>query len=520
MNTELIIYDVVYGFSSFISFCLGIIVLTRNKNKAENIFFFLINMALTVFSIGYLLGLNTADPHQSRFYLLFTLANIFTVIFSAHTAFAVFKKVHEQRYGLITLYVLGVSLFTFFITDPNRYVLPSEPYQYFPNFYNAGNYYWMFILFFISVVLYYFFVVIEELRSPDALTRKRALYFIFGFGWAYIIGSIAFLPILGIKVDILISMLYGLYAIPLSYGILQYNLIDLRVFAKNSIIYAGLTAFVGICIAIINFFNDYLVTAIPGFPVYLLPFMSGVLAVFVGVLVWNQIRRADTLKYEFINNISHKFRTPLTHIRWMAEELREETEERKRRAYVDQIQYASMRLFELTNIVMDVAHDEVDDHFFRLTPLNVVALLNIIKEGHDDQIKRKKLHVNIEAGEHVPEITADKTRMQFALQILFENALIYTPEGGTIRITVALEDGLLKIAFRDTGIGIDPIEMPYIFSKFYRTQNARHTDTEGMGIGLYIARNIIEKHHGQIQLTSPGVNKGSTFTIELPLKTS
>ncbi len=518
MNTSLIIYVIGYALSAIISLGVGLFVWLRNKKKLSNISFFLTSIAFSTFSGSYLLAVTTADPYLSRFYLLFTLANLFTVCFSATTAFAMFNLVRKHIIGLSAVYIGAFALLVFYLIDTSRYVLVSVPYAYFPNFYNKGEYYWLFTLFFGIVFAYFFFVVLYQYFIGDDLTKKRVTYFMTAFGWAYIFGSIGFLPIFHIDVNLLPSVLMGLYTIPLAYGILKYDLLSINVFAEKAFIYAVGTVVMGLLIIGVNVANNVLVKIIPGFSVLIIPFFSGLVIIIVSRYIWGQLKFADALKYEFINTISHKFRTPLTHIRWIAEELREAAPEVDRNKYVDQIQYASMRLFELTNMVMDVAHDEVDDNFYRLTPVRIGELIETIRANHEDQIARKKLHLHIMAGEDIPEIQADRTRLKFAFEILFENALIYTKDGGTITISIQKQANNVYIIYKDSGIGIDAKELPFMFSKFYRTMNARRTDTEGMGIGLYIARNIITKHHGQIWAESEGVDKGSTFNIVLPIK--
>jgi signal transduction histidine kinase len=433
-------------------------------------------------------------------------------------AFSLFNKLNEQKWGLVAVYTGAVALLAFFLQDTYRYVLSSKPYDYMPNFYNMGPYYWLFVLYFFVVSGYFFTVVAHQYATGNEITKKRAGYFMLAFGWAYIFGSIGFLPIFHFNIDLMPSVLLGLYTIPLAYGVLKYDLMDMHIFAKRAFLYGIGTALLGFIIVGINILNNILVKSIVGFPHWLIPFISALVTTAIAHYVWMQLKSADAVKYEFINTISHKFRTPLTHIRWIAEELRTETASEKRNQYVDQIQYSSMRLFELTNIVMDVAQNEVDDNFYRITPVQVEELLQFIKDNHQDQIKRKDILVEMIVGENVPVIEADKTRLQFALQILFENALGYTPEHGKVIISVQHNDHKLYIIFKDSGIGIEQKEIPFMFSKFYRTSNARRADTEGMGLGLYIAKNIITKHHGDIWVESDGINKGASFNISLPLK--
>jgi signal transduction histidine kinase len=313
------------------------------------------------------------------------------------------------------------------------------------------------------------------------------------------------------------SAFIGLYTIPLAYGLLKYDLIELHIVARNALKYFMLLIFVGTATASMNLLNNYFIFHFPGFPFWPVPFISGMLILIFGTLIWKQIRQVDVLKYEFINNISHKFRTPLTHIRWLAEDLRASQSQEERNRNVDQIQYASMRLFELTNAVIDVARDDNDLYLYRFIPMRIGDVLRELVTLHKDLIDRKKLSIEFDVPENLPSVQADKTRVQFALQIIFENSLVYTPDEGQVSIKARQIGGVVIITIRDSGIGISVKDIERIFSKFYRANNARHADTEGMGIGLYMAKNIIDRHRGRVWASSKGEGQGSEFTIELPL---
>lgn len=116
--------------------------------------------------------------------------------------------------------------------------------------------------------------------------------------------------------------------------------------------------------------------------------------------------------------------------------------------------------------------------------------------------------------------SVDKRRMLFALQIIVDNAISYTPRTGKVSVTVSTESSSVYVQVIDSGIGIAKEDMSRLFNKFWRSKEAKTTDTEGMGIGLFMAREIIERHDGQIYATSEGLGKGSTFTIRLPISLS
>lgn len=519
MEIQLFIHNLAFIAGATLGLILAVIVFVRGKAKMANILFGLTTLSFIAYIWLYLLGVNTPDPYLSRDYLSFTLVTILTVCFNAHLAFAMFSKVKEHKTGLKVMYASGIALIIFFATDISRFLMLSKPYSYLPGYFAPGPYYWLFMLYFFIVVTYFISGIASLYKRAQPSEKNRLKYFLVAFGWAYGVSAVIFATIFGVlDINPLYVSLIGLYSVPLAYGVFKYDIIDIHVAAKNALIYAFYSLFIGVAIVFVNIFNNYLTVQYDDFPIWILPLVSGITVMLVSLIVWKQIREADILKYEFINNISHKFRTPLTHIRWLAEDLRAITTEAERGKAVEQIQFASMRLFELTNIVIDASQNNNDLYLYHFVSVHISDLFKEISDSHNDQINHKLLKVHVDIGPNVPKVRADKTRLQFAFQIMYENALIYTPEGGTIEVKVRQIGGEVIISIKDSGIGIDEEDLPHVFSKFYRSQNARHADTEGMGIGLFMAKNIIEKHNGRIWVESYGQNKGSTFSVALPIE--
>ncbi len=177
-----------------------------------------------------------------------------------------------------------------------------------------------------------------------------------------------------------------------------------------------------------------------------------------------------------------------------------------------------MRLFELTNLVIDTAQDTSVESVYHITPFDITELVDDIVESHKDQITRKKLDVHVEYQPNLQTINADKTRLRFAVQIIFENAIVYTPESGKIIVKIGFDSATdtFNFTIKDSGIGIAKEDIPNLFNKFFRTTNARLADTEGMGIGLYMARKIVLKHNGEIKVYSEGQNMGTSFNFTIP----
>jgi signal transduction histidine kinase len=128
----------------------------------------------------------------------------------------------------------------------------------------------------------------------------------------------------------------------------------------------------------------------------------------------------------------------------------------------------------------------------------------------------KHVSLKVELLGATPYATVDSGRLRQAIHNLLTNALRHTPEGGKIRVTVEQSEETVHIIVKDSGSGIEPAHLPYVFDRFYRIDSARSRDKGGTGLGLAITKAIIEAHGGEISADSPGKNLGATFEIRLP----
>lgn len=166
---------------------------------------------------------------------------------------------------------------------------------------------------------------------------------------------------------------------------------------------------------------------------------------------------------------------------------------------------------------MEAAHTEDTAYWYKKDPVDLgIAIQNAVAR-FDAQIKEKKLALVVEIAPDVKKPLGDQGRLASVVDVLIENAVIYTPEGGSIRVELSQEKRRVRFSVSDTGIGIKPEDQQRIFSSFFRTDAAKTTDTEGVGIGLSVAKSILEKHGGKIGVSSEGERKGSTFWFTLPV---
>ena len=246
-------------------------------------------------------------------------------------------------------------------------------------------------------------------------------------------------------------------------------------------------------------------------------FLIGI--IFLGIIsfIWNKIKVNNQLKYEFITIIAHKFRTPLTSIKWLTEAMmRNEIDSYKKQSLND-IDESNQKLIDLTGTLVELTESiNSGKASYTFEKISITSLVRNTSNSLKSAFHEKNIFLSILCPDEDIFVKADKTRLEFVIQTILDNARIYTTPGRNVDVSVTHTHFKSIITVTDHGIGIDKKDLPKIFSKFYRTENAKTADTEGFGIGLYLANSIIQKHRGKIEVFSEGQNMGTTFTISLP----
>lgn len=236
-----------------------------------------------------------------------------------------------------------------------------------------------------------------------------------------------------------------------------------------------------------------------------------------------RLEELDQVKSEFVSIAAHQLRTPLTGIRWSYQTLldpgggADELKPEERRLLESGLG-ATLRMIELINDILDVARIEEGRFGIRLRKQPIMPVVEILVRRYSLLAKQKGISFSLDAPADppLPEIAFDRERISLVLDNILDNALKYTEPGGKITVRVAHEDSRVRVEVADTGIGIPKEQLHRVFTKFFRAENAIRLHTSGTGLGLYVGKNIIERHGGNLELKSVE-GKGSTFSFSLPI---
>lgn len=222
------------------------------------------------------------------------------------------------------------------------------------------------------------------------------------------------------------------------------------------------------------------------------------------------------MKSEYITVMSHKFLTPLNGIKWTAPSLLQDNIEKSDKTrFINNIIKSADKLIELTTLLLRITEMEEGNFGYKFENTDLLEIVKRSIKDRKDDIKKKNIILSFESRESVLEITADKDRTKVVVDNFIDNAIKYTKEGGKIDVLLKRDGDNIKFSVKDNGIGISKESQQNIFTKFVRDDRAISMHTEGSGLGLFIAKNIIEEHGGKIGFTS-SENNGSTFFFILP----
>jgi len=248
---------------------------------------------------------------------------------------------------------------------------------------------------------------------------------------------------------------------------------------------------------------------------------------FGGILIKtiDKLAELNNMKTDFVSIASHQLRTPLSVIKWYTEFLSRKdkqtnlTDEQKK--YIKIIDDSNQRMIRLVNDLLDISRIESGKIKIHPEPSNLVELIQNIVQENKILADKKNIKVNFKHEQNIPLVIIDPKRIGMVIENLLSNAIKYMRDKEkekTISIELSIEEKQILFSLADNGVGIPDREQNKIFKKFFRANNTMKLQTSGTGLGLFIAKAIIESHAGKIWFVSKE-NIGTTFYFSLPLKT-
>lgn len=223
-------------------------------------------------------------------------------------------------------------------------------------------------------------------------------------------------------------------------------------------------------------------------------------------------------KGDFITIAAHQLRTPATALGWTLENLEKDPSLTPAvKEIVRGGRGAAQNLLAIIANLLNATQIEDGRFGYELQPLDLISFLDGLLSASMTVARHYNVNVYFERPAAPPiMVSADVLKLSLAVTNILDNAIKYNVSGGKVVGGVQVKDGNAEVFIRDTGVGIPPDDMPKLFEKFFRADNAKKTAIEGLGLGLYLAKNIIESHKGKMWVEST-LGKGSTFYFTLPL---
>jgi two-component system sensor histidine kinase SenX3 len=229
----------------------------------------------------------------------------------------------------------------------------------------------------------------------------------------------------------------------------------------------------------------------------------------------SEAHRVESVRRDFVANVSHELKTPIGALELLAETLASESDPEVTRPLAERMVKEAERLGRIVDDLLDLSLIETQE-----TPRRDAIPVDVLVDQAVDRLRPAAMMASIEL--HVRHgadavLTCDRRQIVSAISNLLDNALKYSEAGSTIEVTDSTVDGDIEITVADHGIGVPSRDLERIFERFYRVDQARSRDTGGTGLGLAIVRHVAQAHGGEITVESVE-GQGSTFRIRLPIE--
>ncbi len=242
-----------------------------------------------------------------------------------------------------------------------------------------------------------------------------------------------------------------------------------------------------------------------------------VIVLLIEMLLWRKRREKEVVQHEFISIIAHKFRTPLTQVKWLVETALTSEKDAYKQKDLKDIKESNDKLIVLMETLISLTNNDKDDRTtYELERTDIYNFMHSISEEMRPLFQEKNISFSVQSTQPNLAVQINRTGMKFVIQTLLHNSYAYSHPGREVRVIITKHFRKIRISFIDSGIGIEPQDLSKVFTKFYRSESAERMDTEGFGVSLFISRSIVRRNNGTIKAYSAGLEQGSVFRVTLP----
>lgn len=498
----------------------GMLVILKNWRERSNQLFFLMTLALAIWGFGYWEWLSTTDYDAAIVWVkILSVGSLFIPTFFFHWVVSVLGQEKLHRVLLILSHLSAIAIaFTvrtdLFISGVGKKFI----FDYWPSAGLAYSVYFSYI--YIGLILYTFYLLVRFYYLIAEPNKKGQILYILlgallGFG-----GGLTNFPLwYGIAVYPYGNFLVAAFPFLLGYSVLKYKLFNAKVIATEILVFF---------ITIILFTQALLSQSAIEF--VLRGFLATLVAVFGYLLIRSvyrevsqreKIEKLSEEKSEFMSFASHQIKGPLTEFKIATSmildgDFGEVSPELKN--IVQDLYSSADHAVPMVQGFLDASKLEQEGGMtYNMAEVDMRKIVDEVVKGEKIVAEKKGLILNYSVAPNDNfKINADAIKIKQVVFNLIDNAIKYTPSGNII---VSLEhlEKVIRFSVKDSGIGIVKEDMAKIFAKFGRGKDATKVNVSSNGLGLYLAKEFVDAHHGKIWVESEGPGKGSTFVVELGL---
>jgi signal transduction histidine kinase len=541
MNIANIYFNIVSLLGSLAVFIIGTVVFYGDrKNKTSKLWFFSCVFA-ALWSLFFFLIINSSSKEVSSLLRVFMDASAILIMYYWLRFVVSFLGTNNKkilRGALIcTLVILVLNMTPWFAKD----MVPKYIFRYYVE---ASWGYYLFALYFMAIATMGLSLLYKEKNTSNGVRYTQIRSVLNGSLVGMIGGGSSFLLSFNLPIPPYLFILFAALPVIIGRGIVKYHLFNVKVIASELFAIA-IGIFLTIRLILSETQNDIVINAI----------LLTAVIVFGSLLIRSiknevsqrekieelakdlsktndnlkvaneKLKELDRQKTEFVSIASHQLRSPLTAIKGYSSMLLEGSfgpvEERAKGA-VDVIFQSSQRLMTVIEDFLNITRIELGKMKYDISVFDLGALAQTVVKDQEPNVKKRGLTIEFADGTGNHQVSADNGKVAQVISNVIDNSIKYTPSG-SVKVTVEnLPAGKSKtkenvrLTVIDTGVGIDPATLTKLFDKFVRADDAGKTNISGTGLGLYVAKQIVEGLGGKIWAESEGKGHGSRFIVEFP----